>query len=136
MITIVNASNRRALQRLLATDRAADRRFDRRVRAIVDAVRDGGEPALVRFARRFDGSTGALEIPAEEIRRQADSVPRDVRRAIAQAARNIARVATRRCPGHAHDRRPRRRRSNSASSRSRASAATCRADASRSPPRC
>ncbi len=98
MITIINASNRRAVQRLLATDRAADRRFERRVHAIVDAVRDEGGPALARFARRFDNTTGALEVSMKEIRRQAASVPRDVRRALARAAANIARVAKTQVP--------------------------------------
>ncbi len=97
-ITIIDARNRRALERLFTGDRTADRALERRVRAIVKAVRDQGAPALARFARRFDGTTGALEISAAEIRRLAATVPRDVRRALAEAARHITRVARTQVP--------------------------------------
>jgi histidinol dehydrogenase len=90
---IITASDRRSLDRLLAADRAADRAFERRVRAIVDEVREGGGPALARFARRFDAAKPPLEITPAEIRRQAATVPANVRRALARAARNIAKVA-------------------------------------------
>jgi histidinol dehydrogenase len=95
---ILEATNRQAVNRLLAPDRAADRRFERRVRAIVDEVRDQGGPALARFARRFDGARPPLEIPAAEIRSQAGLVPGPVRRALARAARNIARIARQQVP--------------------------------------
>ncbi len=95
---ILEASNRRAVNRLLAADRTADRGFERRVRAIVDAVRDQGGPALLRFARRFDQARPPLEIPSSEIRRQAALVPGAERRALARAARHIARVARQQIP--------------------------------------
>jgi histidinol dehydrogenase len=63
-------------------------------------VRKGGDHALTGFARRFDGTRGALEVSAEEIRAGAASVAPDVRRAIRQAARHIARVAFRQIPKH------------------------------------
>src|SRR5689334_9889267 len=97
---IVESTDRRALARLLKPGVRADRTFDRRVRAIVDAVRRDGDRALERFARRFDDVTGALEVDADEMQREAARVPVDVRRAIARAARAIARVAFRQIPAH------------------------------------
>ena len=97
---IIDAANRAALERFLARDHRADRAFDRRVRAIVDRVRRGGDRALARFARRFDGTTPPFEIGIDEMRDRAARVPADVRRAIRQAARNIARVAFRQIPKH------------------------------------
>jgi histidinol dehydrogenase len=97
---IIDASNTRALNRLLARDRRAGRAFDRRVRAIVDRVREGGDRALARFARRFDGAAPPLEVGLDEMHDRAARVPADVRRAIRQAARNIARVAFRQIPKH------------------------------------
>ena len=81
-------------------DLRGDRAFDRRVRSIVDRVRTGGDAALVGFARRFDRSTLPLEVSVDEMRAGADRVSRDVRRAIRQAARHIARVAFRQIPKH------------------------------------
>jgi len=97
---IIDAANRAALERFLARDHRADRAFDRRVRAIVDRVRRGGDRALARFARRFDGTTPPFEIGIDEMRDRAARVPADVRRAIRQAARNIARVAFWQIPKH------------------------------------
>jgi histidinol dehydrogenase len=95
---IVSAADRPALERLLPQSRPADRLFERRVRAIVDRVRTDGDRALVRYARRFDGVTPPLEISGEELRAGAARVAPDVRRALRQAARNIARVARRQIP--------------------------------------
>jgi histidinol dehydrogenase len=99
-LKIIEASNRRALGRVFARDTSADRAFDRRVAAIVTRVRTGGDRALARFARRFDGVTGPIEVTAAEMETAAARVPRDVRRALGQAARNVARVAARQIPKH------------------------------------
>jgi len=88
----------RAIQALLARDRPADRGVERRVRSIVGTVRSRGDPALIKFARRFDNVRPPLEIDADEIRRQAARVPAEVRQAIGKAARNIARIASRQVP--------------------------------------
>ena len=56
--------------------------------------------ALLRFARRFDDVRPPIEVGDDEMREQAARVPADVRRAIRQAARNIARVAFRQIPKH------------------------------------
>src|SRR5262249_19783978 len=74
--------------------------LERRVLAIVDRVRAGGDRALLRFARRFDGLTDRIEVDSDEMRRAAARVPADVRRAIAAAARPISRVAFRQLPKH------------------------------------
>jgi histidinol dehydrogenase len=95
---IIEAGNRRALERLLARDESHDRAFERRVQSIVTRVRTGGDRALAAFARRFDGVLPPLEVSAEEIRDESARVPADVRWAIRQAARHIARVASRQLP--------------------------------------
>ena len=97
---IVEATNRRAIERLLAQATTVDRAFERRVRAIVEGVRTGGDRALERFARRFDGAAPPLEVSPGEIRAGAARVDPSVRRAIRQAANNIARVAFRQIPRH------------------------------------
>jgi histidinol dehydrogenase len=98
---ILDCSDRPALRRLLARHEARpEPGFERRVRRIVDAVRREGDKAVVRFARRFDQATPPLEMPRDEIERAASAVPPDVRRALTQAAQNIARVAFRQIPRH------------------------------------
>ena len=97
---IVEASDRRAIGRLLARREERDAALERRVRTIVDGVRCGGDRALDRYARRFDGAAGAIEVPPAALLAGAARVERPVRRAIAQAARNIARVAFKQIPRH------------------------------------
>jgi histidinol dehydrogenase len=100
VLKIIDASNTRALARLLTPAVREDRAFDRRVEAIVDGVRAGGDAALARYARRFDGVSPPLEVSPDEIRAGAARVEPAVRRAIARAAGNIARVAFRQIPKH------------------------------------
>jgi histidinol dehydrogenase len=99
-VRIIDARNTRTLNRVLARHSTADRALERRVARIVEAVRRGGDPALVRFARRFDGVAPPLEVSPAEMRNAAALVPLDVRRALERAARNIARVAFRQIPKH------------------------------------
>ena len=98
MLQIIDATMRRVVQPCLARDRGEDRGFGGDVTAVVCRVRAGGERALVGFARRLDGVRPPLEGSAEEMRAAAATVPADVRRAIRQAARHIARVAARQIP--------------------------------------
>ena len=100
MIRIISSTDRAALERLIARRSRGDRAFDRQVRTIVERVRKEGDRALLAFARRFDGIRPPLEIGVDEMQEQAARVPADVRRAIRQAARNIARVAFRQIPKH------------------------------------
>ena len=97
---IISSTNRAAIDRLLAPAGRDDRAFDRRVETIVDAVRTGGDRALARFAKRFDRVTGSIEVTAKEMRDGAARVDPAVRRAIAQAAASIAKVASRQIPRH------------------------------------
>ena len=97
---IISSRDKRALARLVNAPAARDRSLQRRVRQIVDAVRTGGDRALRRFARRFDRLDAPIEVGADEMTAAAAQTPLDVRRAIRQAARNIARVAFRQIPRH------------------------------------
>jgi histidinol dehydrogenase len=99
-VRIVEATNPQAVERLLAPPPKDDRAFERRVRGIIDSVRAGGDRALERFARRFDGASAPLEVSRDEIRAGASRVDPAVRCAIRQAARHIARVAFRQIPRH------------------------------------
>ena len=98
MLRIVSSGNRRAVRDLLAPERVRDAATDRRVAAIVNDVRKRGDAALLRYARKFDGLDGPIEVTAAEMRRAAATVPRDVRVAIRAAARNIRAVAKRQVP--------------------------------------
>jgi histidinol dehydrogenase len=97
---IIDAKNRRAIERLFAKKADTDRVFATQVAAIVQKVRTGGDAALQRLARRFDGLSQPIEVTREEMQAAAATVPADVRGAIRQAARNIARVAARQIPKH------------------------------------
>jgi histidinol dehydrogenase len=77
---------------------SADRALERRVSTIVNAVRAGGDAALLRFARRYVGAVPPIEVSHREMLTEAARVPLDVRRAIERAARNIAKVAVRQIP--------------------------------------
>jgi histidinol dehydrogenase len=68
------------------------------VAKIVGDVRRGGDAALRRYARRFDGLDGPIEIDERALREGAGRVPRQVRAAIRAAARNIRAVARRQVP--------------------------------------
>ena len=61
MIRIVSSTNRRAVDELLSSTRIRDRATERAAARIVDRVRRGGDGALKRYARNFDGLTGAIE---------------------------------------------------------------------------
>jgi histidinol dehydrogenase len=95
---IIDATNRRALERMFSRDRLADRAFERRVSAILGRVRTEHDHALLYFARRFDRADPPIEVARADIEAQAATVPLPVRRAIARAARNIAKVAARQVP--------------------------------------
>ena len=97
---IIESTNTKALESVMARDRGADRAFERQVSRIVERVRDEGDAALLAFARKFDGLALPIEVSRDEMETAAARVPADVRRAIGQAARNIARVAARQIPKH------------------------------------
>ncbi|MEQ1573137.1 MAG: histidinol dehydrogenase [Vicinamibacterales bacterium] len=95
---IVESTNRRAVTSLLAPERTRDAATDRAVAAIVDDVRRKGDRALLRYAAKFDGLDGPMEISRDEMERGAAAVPATVRAAIRAAARHIRAVARRQVP--------------------------------------
>ena len=98
MLKIVESSNRRAVDAILAPKRPRDAATDRRVAKIVADVRKKGDASLVRYARALDQLDGPLEIGLDEMRAAAAATPTSVRRAIRTAARNIRAVARRQVP--------------------------------------
>ena len=95
---IIASSNRKAVSELLSAARIRDRATEAGAASIVDRVRRGGDAALRRLAREFDGLTGSLEVPRRRWEAQAKGLPRDVRVAIARAARNIRSVSKKQVP--------------------------------------
>lgn len=95
---IIDASNKRAIAALFAKKESADRVFERKVAAIVQKVRTGGDKALLRFAKQFDNLSQPIEVTREEMEAAAATLPVDVRLAIRNAAKNIAKVAARQIP--------------------------------------
>ena len=98
MLRIIEASDRRAVASLLSASRTRDPATERRAARIVSDVRQGGDEALAGYARRLDGLKGPIEIPRDEIRAMAATVPRPVRAALRDAARHIRAVARRQLP--------------------------------------
>jgi histidinol dehydrogenase len=98
LMRVISSSDTRILARLLDRRPTAEAGLERRVMAIVADVRRSGDRALLAYARRFDGLSGELEVPADEIAAAARSVPARVRRAIRDAARHVRRVARAQVP--------------------------------------
>lgn len=94
----MQSENRQAVKQLLTRERADDAVTARRVARITAAVRRGGDKALLRYARRFDGFDGALELTRDELREGSRGVPNSVRAAIRTAARHIRIVARAQLP--------------------------------------
>lgn len=97
-IRIIQASDERALKKLLERKPGRDAALERRVARIVDDVRRRGDRALLAYARRFDGLEGPIEMSFSEIAQQAATVAPEVRRAIRDAALRIRRVAAKQLP--------------------------------------
>jgi histidinol dehydrogenase len=85
------------VERRALTDRASTATPDIRAkaRAIVEAVRAGGDAALREANARFGGGltepgeSPALQVPPEELRAARDRLPAELRRGLEQMARNI-----------------------------------------------
>ena len=97
---IIQASDTRAIDRLLTPAGGDDRALERRVRRIVEAVQSRGDRALIPFAKQFDRVSGPIEVSKKEMQAGAARVEPAVRRAIATAAASIAAVASRQIPKH------------------------------------
>jgi histidinol dehydrogenase len=98
MIRIVSSSNRKATAALLSAARARDHKVERAAAEIVATVRKQGDRAVRRYAQRFDGLDGPMEVPRVEWERLARTVAPAVRRAIRDAARRIRRVSAAQVP--------------------------------------
>jgi len=97
-VRIIESSNARGIDPLLARRTRSQAAVVRRVARIVDRVRRGGDAALIGFARRFDRLTLPIEVTVDEMQAAAQTLPGDVRRAIDVAAANIRKVARRQLP--------------------------------------
>ena len=64
---ILPSSRRRAVARLVDRQLDTDPTITRRVATIVAAVRQSGDAALLRYARKFDQLSGPVEVTQEEI---------------------------------------------------------------------
>jgi histidinol dehydrogenase len=98
MFLIIDSTDERAVSALLDRRPARDPKLEARVAGIVSRVRREGDRALLAFARRFDGLSGAAEIQTAEIDAGVRDTPRAVRSAIRVAARHIRRVARKQIP--------------------------------------
>jgi histidinol dehydrogenase len=69
-------------------------------RRIVESVRRGGDPAILRLRNKFDRITpqSPLRIPEVELKLAWESTPKPIRQALRTAARNIRAFAVRQCP--------------------------------------
>ena len=97
-VRIVKSADAAAVEQLVAAAAQRDPRITRRVAQIVADVRSGGDDAVVDYARRLDALEGPVEVTLAQMRREARSVPAEVRHAIGLAVRNIRLVAKRQVP--------------------------------------
>ncbi|MCP4011238.1 MAG: histidinol dehydrogenase [Proteobacteria bacterium] len=81
------------LARLLDRDTAEDRAVELTVREIIDAVRAGGDAALMDFSRKFDrlelADAAELEFPAANLEAAYYSLDEPVQQALSVAAKRI-----------------------------------------------
>lgn len=70
------------------------------VKRIVTAVRRGGDPALIRFARQFDGleDPACLRISRDEMKAAWDALDQELRQALSIAAKQIRGFAKKQLP--------------------------------------
>jgi len=84
------------LRQLAATSSLFDKTIEERARAIVEAVRERGDAALLEFTERFDGfklSVGQLAVTTAELLSASVKADDALRSAITVAANNIARFS-------------------------------------------
>jgi len=86
-------SKRADVERFLAGRRLALERAERVARPILAAVRRDGDRALAAYTRRLDGYRGPLRLEPAELECAWRQTAPELRRAIGQAERNIARFA-------------------------------------------
>ena len=79
------------LLRLLENRDNPDQTVETDVRAMLDAVRKGGDSAVLEYVRRFDcpDMRPPLRVPAEDLEQAARDIPAESLDCIKQAADNI-----------------------------------------------
>jgi histidinol dehydrogenase len=97
-IRIVESTDIAEVERLLRPRHEDQRRAAGQVARIVEDVRARGDEAVREYATRFDGLSGAFEMPRDEWQQLARQAPGDVRKALRIAARHIAIVARAQLP--------------------------------------
>ena len=95
---IISSKNKRALRSILSRNQSTDNTRVRNVQRIVDDVRQHGDSAVRKYAKRFDKLRGPVELSFDEIRDGAKATPPAVRKAIREAARHIRRVSVKQIP--------------------------------------
>jgi histidinol dehydrogenase len=95
---IIALSNRQAVSRLIDRRQETDPAIARRVARIVAAVRRSGDPAVLRYARRFDQLTAPAEVSRDEIQAGLRSIDPSLRAALRTSATHIRRIARRQVP--------------------------------------
>ena len=95
---MIDSDDERQVRRLLERRTRDNSSTQRRVARIIDNVRRRGDTAVLDYARRFDKLTQPIEVTTGEMLDAGKQLTREVRRAIAVAAANIRRVASRQLP--------------------------------------
>jgi histidinol dehydrogenase len=84
---------RAALEDLLTREAEADRQVETAVQAIIAAVRERGDEAVLEFTERFDGwkpaSAAALEVPASRCEQALAAIDDSLRQALGRSAERI-----------------------------------------------
>ena len=82
-----------ALSSLLAWDDSVDHQVNESVRHILHEVKTRGDQAVLEFTAKFDqvdaGTVAELEVPATRLQQALETIPRDQRVALEQAAERV-----------------------------------------------
>ena len=95
---IIESSNRQTIKELVDRRQEVDPKLTRRVARIVDSVRDSGDKALLRYAKRLDQLDQPVEISHQELQASLRSIAPDLRVALRTSATHIRRIAKRQLP--------------------------------------
>jgi histidinol dehydrogenase len=101
MLRIIRSTDKAAIARFERARQSSLAEAERVARRILDAVRRGGDRALIRYSRRLDHLDLRKEgftVSAEEVRRAYGEVSPDFVGALRVAAKNIRAVARRQLP--------------------------------------
>src|SRR5689334_24988652 len=103
LIRIIDSRDARAVNRVFARRAVRLEEAERTVQPVLDAVRREGDPALLRYARKWDrypGRTAAgFKLKTAQLAAAARKVSPAFRSAVRQAAKNIRQFAVMQMPG-------------------------------------